>query len=135
MGRTIPEDEKSETRIWMVPAQGGGGDAIPMTAEGYSATRPRWSPDGKYLSFQASRDEGETQVWVLNRLGGEAQQLTDVKQGISSYDWSPDGATLLLSIRDPEDEDADERDGVESVNVKRVRDRQDVRLGQSDAVR
>ena len=110
VGRTILEDEKSETRIWMVPAQGGGGDAIPMTAEGYSASRPRWSPDGKYLSFQASRDEGETQVWVLNRLGGEARQLTDVKQGISSYDWSPDGATLLLSIRDPEDEDEDDED-------------------------
>lgn len=106
VSRTILEDEKSETRIWMVPAQGG--DAIPMTARGYSASRPRWSPDGKYLSFQASRDEGETQVWVLNRLGGEARQLTDVKQGISSHDWSPDGAKLLLSIRDPEDEEDDD---------------------------
>jgi dipeptidyl aminopeptidase/acylaminoacyl peptidase len=103
VGRTILEDEKSETRIWMIPAEGGA--AIPMTAEGYSASRPRWSPDGKYLSFTASKNDGKTQVWTLNRLGGEAQQLTDVEQGVSSYDWSPDGTRLLLSIRDPEEED------------------------------
>jgi dipeptidyl aminopeptidase/acylaminoacyl peptidase len=106
VGRTILEDEKSETRIWMIPAAGGA--AIPMTAEGYSASRPRWSPDGKYLSFMASKNDGKTQVWTLNRLGGEAQQLTDVKQGVSSYDWSPDGTRLLLSIRDPEEEDEQE---------------------------
>ena len=40
------EKEKSETRVWMAPLVGG--KAIPMTAKGSSATRPRWSPDGKY---------------------------------------------------------------------------------------
>jgi dipeptidyl aminopeptidase/acylaminoacyl peptidase len=102
---TSLEDENSETRIWMIAADGG--EALPMTAKGSSASQPRWSPDGRYLSFSASRDEGRTQVWTLNRLGGEAQQLTDVKQGISSYSWSPDGTKLLLSIRDPEEENED----------------------------
>jgi dipeptidyl aminopeptidase/acylaminoacyl peptidase len=114
VGRTILEDEKSETRIWMIAAEGGA--AIPMTAEGYSASRPRWSPDGKYLSFMASKDEGKAQVWTLNRLGGEAQQLTDVKQGVSSYDWSPDGTRLILGIQDPEEED--EREGEEKRETK-----------------
>jgi dipeptidyl aminopeptidase/acylaminoacyl peptidase len=114
VGRTILEDEKSETRIWMIPAAGGA--AIPMTADGYSASRPRWSPDGRYLSFMASKNEGKTQVWTLNRLGGEAQQLTDVKQGVSSYDWSPDGMRLLLSIRDPEEED--EQEGEEKSDTR-----------------
>jgi len=43
------EKDKSETRVWMVPV--AGGDAMPMTAKGSSAFRPRWSPAGKYLSF------------------------------------------------------------------------------------
>jgi len=73
-----------------------------MTSKGSSASRPRWSPDGKFLSFSASRNEGKSQVWLLNRRGGEAEQLTEIKQGISSYDWSPDGSRLLLTIRDPE---------------------------------
>ncbi len=103
VGTTDLEKDKSETRLWMIPASGG--EAIPMTAKGSSAGRPRWSPDGKYLSFQSSRNGSQSQVWILNRQGGEAQQLTEVRQGISGYEWSPDGKRLLLSIRDPKPED------------------------------
>lgn len=107
----LKEDE-SETRIWMVSTSGG--EAIPMTAKGYSAGNPRWSPDGKYLSFLASRGkdkEGEdepSQVWTLNRMGGEAQAVTKVKQGVSSYEWSPDGKRMVLLIRDPKPEELTE---------------------------
>lgn len=107
----IKEDER-ETRIWMVAT--AGGEAMPMTAKGYSAGSPRWSPDGKYLSFLASRgkdkkgEERPSQVWALNRLGGEAQALTKVKQGVSGYEWSPDGKRLLLIIRDPKPEELTE---------------------------
>ncbi len=102
---TSLEDEKSTTRVWMVPSVGG--DPLPMTGEGASASNPRWSPDGKYLSFTASRNEGKSQVWALDRRGGEASRLTDVEQGISGYVWSPDGNKLLLTIRDPEEKDED----------------------------
>ncbi|MCH7783174.1 PD40 domain-containing protein [candidate division KSB1 bacterium] len=97
------EKDKSETRVWMIPT--AGGEAIPMTAKGNSASSPRWSPDGKYLSFLASRNEGKTQVWALNRNGGEAQQITSVKQGVGGYSWSPDGSRLLLSIKDADPDD------------------------------
>jgi dipeptidyl aminopeptidase/acylaminoacyl peptidase len=56
----------------------------------------------------ASREDSSTQVWTLNRHGGEAVQLTDVKQGISDYSWSPNGKMLLLGIRDPEEESEDD---------------------------
>ncbi len=107
--------EKSETRIWMVPFSGG--DAIPMTATGSSASRPRWSPDGKYLSFLSSRNDDKSQVWILNRQGGEAQQLTDVEQGVGSYEWSPNASRLVLTVRDP-DPDADPADEEESKTRK-----------------
>lgn len=108
VAQTSLEDEKSSTRLWMVSI--GGGDPIPMSAEGTSVSRPRWSPDGRYLSFTASRDGGKTQVWILNRLGGEAQQLTEIEQGVAGYEWSPDGSRLVLSIRDAREEDDDESD-------------------------
>ena len=93
-------EDKSNARIWMVSTNGG--TPIPMTAEEYSAGKPRWSPDGQYLSFLASKGEkAKTQVWNLNRLGGEAQQVTKSKQGISDYEWSPDGKRLLLLMKDP----------------------------------
>jgi dipeptidyl aminopeptidase/acylaminoacyl peptidase len=91
--------DKSTSRIWMVAA--AGGDAIPLTVKGSSASSPRWSPDGKYVGFLATRGEdAESQVWVLNRLGGEAEQLTSVKQGVNGFVWSPDGARLALEIDD-----------------------------------
>jgi len=95
--------DKSETRIWMIPVRGG--EAIPMTGKGYSASQPRWSPDNKYLSFLAAKSDEKTQVWTLGRLGGEAQQLTKIKQGVDGYDWAPDGSRLLLSITDPKPEE------------------------------
>jgi len=92
--------DKSESRIWMVPVEGG--EAIPMTTKGNSAWRPRWSPDGKYLSFLAARGDDKTQVWTLFRKGGDSAQLTKVPQGVKSYEWSPDGSKLLLTIKDPD---------------------------------
>ncbi|CAN5120080.1 S9 family peptidase [soil metagenome] len=101
------DEGKTETRIWAVSVEGD--DLLPMTAKGYSAGNPQWSPDGKYLSFTASRNSGdETQVWILDRRGGEAQQLTDIEQGVSGYQWSPDGEQLLLMIRDKLEDDSDE---------------------------
>lgn len=95
------EKDKSVTQIWMVST--GGGAPIPLSMSGESASSPRWSPDGKYLSFTASRGEGaRSQVWLLDRRGGEAQPLTDVEQGVGGYEWSPDGSKLLLTLRDAE---------------------------------
>src|SRR5258705_330368 len=97
--------DKSTSRIWMVGV--AGGDPIPLTTKGSSASSPRWSPDGKYLGFLATRGEdAETQVWLLNRLGGEAEQLTSVKQGVGSFVWSPDGGRMAIEIDDQTPEQA-----------------------------
>jgi len=103
------EEDESESRIWMVPVDGG--EAIPMTAKGSSASRPRWSPDGKYLSFLAARDGDKAQVWTLFRKGGDSVQLTEVVQGVKSYDWSPDGGKLLLTLQDPKPGELEDDNG------------------------
>jgi dipeptidyl aminopeptidase/acylaminoacyl peptidase len=102
--RMLKED-KNEQRLWMVSTRAG--DAIPITAEGVSSSHPRWSPDGKYISFLSARNEGKNQVWLLDRRGGEAQKLTDVKQGVNDFEWSPDSTRLVLIIQDPKPEDAE----------------------------
>jgi dipeptidyl aminopeptidase/acylaminoacyl peptidase len=92
--------DESESRVWMVPV--AGGEAVVMTAGGSSADEPRWSPDGKYLSFLSDREKDIDQVFVLDRRGGEARQITDVKQGVEAHEWSPDSSRLVLVIEDPE---------------------------------
>jgi dipeptidyl aminopeptidase/acylaminoacyl peptidase len=100
------KEDKNETRIWMVSTHGGG-EPLPMTAEGVSSGHPRWSPDGKFLAFTSSRNGGKSQVWLLNRLGGEAVKLTDVAQGVGDFEWSPDSSRLVLVIQDPKPEEAE----------------------------
>jgi dipeptidyl aminopeptidase/acylaminoacyl peptidase len=95
----VSSDGKQDVRLtW--------GGAVDQTSDDFgSSGSPRWSPDGQYLSFTSSRPGPAkgSQVWVLDRRGGEAHQLTDVKGHLSAYAWSPDSKRLLLSIT-PDDE-------------------------------
>ena len=104
--------DKRITDLWMVSWDGKedirltwAGDVDEDSDDLGSSGAPRWSPDGKYLSFTAGRPGKAkgSQVWVLDRRGGEAHQLTDVKGHLSAYAWAPDAKKLLLSIT-PEDE-------------------------------
>ncbi len=103
--------DASDTNIWMAPA--AGGEAIQLTSTDKPETRPRWSPDGKYLAFMSGREGGKSQVWLLDRRGGEAEKLTEVKQGVSSYSWSPDGTRLALVIHDPDPDEKEADEGKE----------------------
>ena len=58
---------------------------------------PKWSPDGKSLAFRSNRT-GKNQVWLLHTDGGEAIQLTDVKQGIGEFTWGPEGKSLAVTV-------------------------------------
>ncbi len=100
--RMLKED-KIEQRLWMISTHGG--DPLPLTAEGVTSSHPRWSPDGKYISFLSARDGGKSQVWLLDRRGGEAVRLTDAAQGVDDFEWSPDSTRLVLILRDPKPED------------------------------
>jgi len=101
------EADESRTQIFMVSRDGG--EVVQLTADDYSASSPRWSPDGRYLGFLAAKgaeeDEPKTQVWTLDRRGGEAQAYTAVEQGVSDFRWAPDGKGMLLLIRDKTAED------------------------------
>jgi dipeptidyl aminopeptidase/acylaminoacyl peptidase len=104
---TIDEKEdKSISHIWT--ASYDGKIQRQMTFGSESESAPRWSPDGKYLAFTSSRPgpaKGD-QVWLLDRGGGEAMQLTNVKGRLQAYEWSPDSKRLALVVGDP-DPDAD----------------------------
>src|SRR3954463_13079228 len=50
--------------IWIVPADGSAKERL-LIATPQGEDRPRWSPDGKYLSFTASYD-GSQQVYIAD---------------------------------------------------------------------
>ncbi len=89
-------------------ARWDGSRSMRLTYSPEGEGSPRFSPDGKYISFTSSRGAPTTgpnagaQVWVLDRSGGEATKLTEVRGGVSGYEWSPDSKRLVLSIQDPD---------------------------------
>lgn len=110
--------DKRDTDVWMVSTDGKSNLRVTSSTE--SETSPRWSPDGKYLSFVSSRPGKAkgAQVWVIDRRGGEAEQLTDVKGRLSGYEWSPDGKQLALIVREEEDDKKDEKKPVDPKDEK-----------------
>ena len=104
VGTIDAEKDRRDSDLWMIGWDGN--DRVRLTSlPDSSESRPRWSPDGRYLAFTATRgDEDEkkkgAQLWLLDRRGGEAQKLTSIKGGISDYAWSPDGKRLVLVVDD-----------------------------------
>jgi len=94
----LVKEDKNETRIWMIPA--AGGEAIALTGEGVSSAHARFSPDGKFVAFLSARAGGKQQLWLLNRMGGEAQKITDTPQDVDDFAWGPDSRRVLLVLRD-----------------------------------
>lgn len=53
-------------------------------------------------------DEPKPQLWVYDlELGGDARQVTDRAEGVSGFDWSPDGERVVVAARDPTDEEGE----------------------------
>jgi dipeptidyl aminopeptidase/acylaminoacyl peptidase len=102
--------DKSDTDVWM--ASWDGSRQLRLTSSPENENAPRWSPDGRYLSFLSGRPGKAkgTQVWLLDRMGGEAQQLTEVKGRLSSCEWSPDSQRLLLVMQDRDPNDTSDED-------------------------
>jgi len=95
------ERDRKDGDLWMVPS--GGGEPVRLTRDPASSdSSPRWSPDGRWLAFLSSRGDGSSQVWRLDRRGGEPEKLTDLPGGVTEFDFSPDGTRLVLVASDPE---------------------------------
>ena len=91
--------DKRNSDIWMVSWDGT--ESVQLTNSEDGESTPRWSPDGKYLSFLSDRNsEKVSQIWLLDTRGGEAKKITGLKGDLGEYAWSPDGKKIAMSIKD-----------------------------------
>jgi dipeptidyl aminopeptidase/acylaminoacyl peptidase len=105
------------TSIWMATSDGSRAP-WQFTTSPQSSNSPRWSPDGKWIAFLSTRpgepaaaaggpaatgpslsDSPRSQVYLLSMSGGEARRLTNLKNGVSTFRWSPDGNRLVVVSR------------------------------------
>jgi dipeptidyl aminopeptidase/acylaminoacyl peptidase len=71
--------------------------------------QPRWSPDGRTLTFRSDRAaEGRYQLYALGLDSiGEARPLPQVDGVAELHAWSPDGSRLLVVVAGLEAEQSD----------------------------
>lgn len=98
--------DKRNQDLWMISWDGTQNIRLTYTDDG--ETSPSFSPDGKFIAFLSSRSAGNddsksdnnTQLWLLDRRGGEGRKITAVKGEIADYTWSPDGKKVVLVMKD-----------------------------------
>src|SRR5207253_4727727 len=119
---------RRNSAIWMT-ATDGARAPWQFTTAPQNSNSPRWSPDGKSLAFLSSRpaeatpaaapgsapagtaEPTRTQVYLLSMNGGEAKRITNLKNGVSAFRWSPEGARLVVVSRvGPSDSRAENKD-------------------------
>ena len=95
---------KAKSNIWL--ADVGSGTLRQFTRGAGTDNFPRWSPDGTKLAFLSDRSENRlVQVYLIDREGGEALQLTDIRGEITDFAWSPSGKEIAFLMYDPETEE------------------------------
>ena len=114
VGTTNVDKDEKTSDLFMVSWDGATRIQLTHT-EDSGESQPRFSPDGKYIAFVAARGDGasedkddpaaKSQVWLLNRSGGEAERVTGLPGGVSTFEWSPDSTRLVLVSMDPEEKD------------------------------
>src|SRR5439155_558394 len=82
------DDDAYDTQIWLGDVRDGR--TRQLTSSKKSSSSPAWSPDGSRLAFISDRTE-KRQIYVINPLGGEADALTTVEDGVTNFGWAPDG--------------------------------------------
>ncbi|HEX9655160.1 MAG TPA: peptidase S41, partial [bacterium] len=78
--------------LWTVPKDGGVATKLssPKGAELF----PKFSPDGKWISFSGNYD-GNTDVYVMPSTGGTPVRLTHHSSNDLVVEWYPDGQNVL----------------------------------------
>jgi len=95
------EDNRFDREIWLARK---GQEPFQLTrTDGGSSSSPSWSPDSRWVAFLADRGD-DRQIWLISPNGGEARSLTSVEDGISGFEWSPDGSMMAVAITEQQAE-------------------------------
>ena len=95
----VMTDDRSEYVNQVFLCNGDGSNTIQLTKGDKNSFNPKWSPDGKRVAFVSARD-GKNNIYLLPLEGGEAEMVTDAKNGVNNFEWSRDGSMIAYTMTD-----------------------------------
>ena len=114
------KEAKSQTDLYLVSMQQGVSSTRRMTfTKEKNESSPRWASDNRSFFFLSNREAPESssnretsensanrnQLFVMRPDGGEAQRISDAKEGVRDYQISKDGKWLVYrSGKDSEEQ-------------------------------
>ncbi|MDH3197436.1 MAG: amidohydrolase, partial [Candidatus Krumholzibacteria bacterium] len=79
--------------IYIMPI--AGGEAVLLRGGPAFEVQPRFSPDGKRISYTSDKD-GADNIWIMKRDGSDAKQVTKEDfRLVNNAAWTPDGQYIV----------------------------------------
>ena len=108
-------DAKNESELYTMDL--AGGTPRPLTVERHQVSEPRWSPDGRSLSFLAPDSAGKSQIWLMPMAGGDARRFSRSATGVEHYAWRPDGKAIAFAASDEAPKKEGEQKNIATLEV------------------
>ena len=93
-----------EGALYLIATSGGESRRLGEAVRIFNTPRPapqlRWTSDGTLLGLIGFSGD-KPQVFAVPLGGGAPRALTDSSEGVSAFEWSPDGKSLAYLTRDP----------------------------------
>jgi Tol biopolymer transport system component len=94
------KDNRFDTEIWLMR---NGSEPFQVTNNPKNSSfAPAFSSDGKWLAFLADKGD-KTQVYAIRMNGGESIPITEEEEGVSAFQWHPDGKKVIFTKREKDD--------------------------------
>jgi dipeptidyl aminopeptidase/acylaminoacyl peptidase len=92
--------DRAVSKLYMMSADGK--ETITLTEQTKGVGNYQWSPDGKYISYlsKGKDEDNGSQLFLMDRRGGEGIQVSDIKGEIEDYIWFNNGKKVVMVIKD-----------------------------------
>ncbi|HEX8030371.1 MAG TPA: hypothetical protein VF491_17975 [Vicinamibacterales bacterium] len=94
--RRAPDNAAGRNHIFSIDLASGRVTQLTSGANHHDQ-HPRWSPDGRRISFLSTRQGGNFDIYVMDADGTNVTRITDHPANDFDPQWMPDGQSIIFS--------------------------------------
>ncbi|MGP9799949.1 prolyl oligopeptidase family serine peptidase [Rheinheimera sp. NSM] len=87
--------DSTRTSLWLLDVKSGR--QLPLFADKFNYSQPRWSADSQQLAFISDRS-GSRQIHLHYLAENKTAQLSNLRQSPSNLTWAPNGKQLAFTM-------------------------------------